>query len=163
MPPVSTALLDALRNATPAEIVNALHTVSSERNGLAYDVGLSLIETNACKEFPGPPWGWRPAVWNGLADLYIKEADPARMREALRTLREVTRWDIRSAHEALLVASSKGNPVRILEGVPPEEARAAKTRLEDVGVRVDLDTNDGEAPTSHVCSLKELFSSGPRG
>lgn len=159
---MSTPLHDALRNATPAEIVNALHTVSCEQKGLAYDVGMGLFETNACKEFPGPPWGWRPTVWNGLADLYIKEVDPARMREALRTLREVTRWDIRSAHEALLVAS-KSNPVRILEGVPPEEARAARTRLEDVGVRVDLDTNDGEAPASHTRSLKELNPRGPGG
>ena len=52
---MNTPLIDALRNATLAEIVNALHTVSCERQGLAYDVGKGLLNTNTCKEFPGPP------------------------------------------------------------------------------------------------------------
>lgn len=155
-----TTLHDTLRGCTPEEIVNALKSLDSERPGLAYDVGLGLIDTDANKEFPGPAWNWCPDLDSG-EDIYLESYDAARKLETLVELRKLTRWSVAMVN-GILKRVDAGVLFGVVVGVSSDVASNAKTRLEAVGCIVHLVTHGEKTPTSHIRSLKGLFA-GPVG
>lgn len=149
-------LIEALRSASSAEIVNALYMVEcdSDRKGLAYDVGEALIRTNACKEFPGPAQE-DPPMLNERVEVQGK---PNILENSIATLCKISGFHRTNVSDAP-IASAQEQEVRAIAGWYRNNARAERAQPGTA----ELAAQAVETPKSHVRSLKNYFPGPARG